>query len=236
MKKELKITNLFQKIKSILKGCGYYILGAICVILLVLLTIVIKRHPKEITITRDNLDLLKKTDSITDLNGEYWRRIEGITIDLREAKLRNDSLARALKLKPKTIKGQDIYVSKTDTVFNDLKTIYVTSDSTYRISKKDGYVDITAIVGKNTGSIQYKGYDTLTRVEVVKNPLIGRSKRYVYLHNASPYNKIGAGMSYVTKEKDVWLSIGPSIQYNPLQNTKVTVGVSVQIPIIKFKR
>jgi hypothetical protein len=202
--------------------------------------LILWRKPDKVTyITKDNLDLLRKSDSLRDLAGHRWAVISAITVEKLEAQARADSMAKLLRIKPKYIKGQDIYISKTDTIWTKLPSTIMYSteykDTVYKVEKNDPYISVVAIAGKLGGTISVKSTDTLTRVEVIRNPLIGRTTRKVYLRNSSPYNKITEGMSYTVKEKTAFLTIGPAIGYDFI-GKRPSVGVSIQYPLIKFKR
>lgn len=229
-----KTSNSWRKFKIFFKKNIYILFFILCFLLLFFVFVVWRKPAKVTYITRDNLDLVKKTDSLEDIAGRRWAVIKAITVSKEEAIARNDSLARMLKLKPKFIKGQDIYITKTDTIFEHLPVVYLQKDSTYKIEKKDGWIDVVAVIGKTQGYISVSGLDTITRVEEVKNPLIGRTTRKIYLRNASPYNKITEGMSFTVKEKIPCLTIGPFVGVT--YNGKITAGISIQYPIVIFKK
>lgn len=221
--------------KTVLYKYKDYILFGVVVILSLLMYF--RRSHDIIAISPLNQDLIQQVKTLKDANGKSLAQIEQIVISEQEAKLRADSLAKALKIKPKYIKGQDYYTTKVDTFFSVVTSpVYLPSgDTAYKVEKHDAYVDIEAIAGKSTGTISYRSKDTITRVETIKNPLIGSTKRTITLRSANPYNTIVDGYSWSVKEKEVWLAIGPSVQYNPFTK-KVDIGVSIQIPIFKLKR
>lgn len=233
-----KALVLWPKVKQFWNRYKVVILCILCLILFFFL--IRKRDPEIRVITKDNLDLLKKVEYLEDKNKNLWAEVKQIVVSKEEADIRNDSLAKALKIKPKFIKGQDIYVFKHDTTFITTSTTVIRGkDTAYKVEKHDPYVDIVAVAGRDSGSINYSSRDTLTAIHVVKNPLIGRTTRTTYINNKSPYNRIVEGASFTTKEKKVWLSIGPSahLNYNPFtQRVSGGIGISIQKPIIQFKR
>lgn len=223
--------SLKTKINNFFRNYSHWLL--IIILLYLLFT---SRNPV-IEVSSDNKELLRAVDYLKDRNEKIYAKLETEILEKSEALKRADSLAKVLKIKPKHIRGKDVLVQTTDTVFRDLPAdiIYREKDTAYQITKKDEYVDIQATVGPRGGEIKYSSIDTLTLVHTVKTPLIGRTKRNLLINNSNPYNKVTKGNSWVVKEKEAWLTIGPSIQYNPFNN-QLTVGISVQVPIIKFKK
>lgn len=170
-----------------------------------------------------------------DINGKLVAMIKQKDISESNMKQLADSLAKALKVKPKYIKGIDTYNSTIEIEYRDTSsTVLIGKDTAYKIEKHDPYVDIIAIAGKDSGSISLKMRDTLTRVEKVKNPLIGRTTREVLLRNASPYTTIQSGYSYTIKEKKVILGVGPYVGID--FRGQPSFGISIQFPIIQIKR
>ncbi len=195
------------------------------------------RKPEIIIKTKDNPRTLAELRQIKDENGKLHSIIEQKTISEAHKDVIIDTLAKALHLKPKEIKGEDVYVLRTDTVFKTT-TKYVDSTKDkpyYTTTYKDRWLEIKAVAGRDTSNITFKQYDTIHRVEIVKNPLIGRTKREIRIYNDNPHSKLTHGYSWTVKEASTYLSVGPSIQYNPFTK-KLDVGISVQVPIIKFKR
>lgn len=212
----------------------------IAIVVIFVLVIILWRKPRHNPGSVEDRITVEQLDQLKDKNGFLWTLVKQKTIELDQASKDKDSLASALKIKPKWIKGRDVYISKADTIWKNLPTVVMydtlNKDTMYVVTKKDAWVDIEAKASKKGGTISYSSIDTLNRVVVTKNPLFGRSTTTVYMNNANPYNTIKQGYSYIIKQKEVFLTIGPSISYNPLQKSPVTIGISLQYPIIKFKR
>ena len=173
---------------------------------------------------------------LLDRNKLLYSELQSVRIESTNFKKQVDSLANALKLKPKVIQGEDRYIFETDTVFTVVpQIVYLGKDTVYRVSKQDNWVNITAYAGRNAGSISYSSVDTLIRVETSKTNIFGKTKDIVYLRNTNPYNNIKAGFSYTKVQKRAYLSLGPSVNYDPFMN-KFTVGVSLQYPLIQLKK
>ena len=145
-----------------------------------------------------------------------------------------DSLTKALRISRNNVQSVDHYITKDSIVYRDNISYIPSADSTI-IARKDNYVDILA-VGKPQGSyIRYSAIDTITRIEAHYNPLFKRAFTDVYLRNSNPNATITNGSSFTIKEKRAWLTIGPSVQYSPFNNT-FAVGISAQMPLITFKK
>lgn len=171
-----------------------------------------------------------------DINGKEHSAIPTQVLDLSDTQHKRiiDSLAKIIKVKDSQIKGLEQYVSRIDTTFVTKSTpVYIGKDTAYKVSKVDAWVNIEAIAGKDTGSIHFSAIDTLTRTEVHKTPLIGKSKTYVDLTNASPYVHVVEGYSFHTVDRQATITIGPYVGYDPIAK-KPSVGISIQYPIIKL--
>lgn len=223
----------WERLERFISNKRDVILAMTCIILFLY---IMMRQPR--VIVQPNSSGLSELQHYKDENGKLHSVIQQQQVDFNaEKKVYTDSLAKVLKVKPKQIKGVDNIVVETDTLFYPLATkpIIRYKDTAYMVVKEDPWIDIVAIAGKDTGSISFKSIDTITRIEIVKNPIIGRSTRIINLSNTNPYNKINQGSSFVVREKQVWLTIGPSVQYSPFSQ-RVSVGISAQVPIIKLKR
>lgn len=238
--------SFLQKVKSSktyiwAKNHQGLLLGGLIVILIIIIIFLWNRDTtKYVPIDPQNHDLLEAIKVKKDENGKLWAELRARVVSEAEARARADSMAKALGIKPKYIKGQDMYVYSFDTVYKNIPTTRVITkykDTAYQVERHDAWNDIVAVAGKNTGSIQHSSRDTLWRVETVKSPLIGKTTRTTLIRNANPSNKIVEGFSYSVKEKDVWLAIGPSagVTFDG-KGFKPYIGIGVTIPIIKFRR
>jgi hypothetical protein len=171
-----------------------------------------------------------------DRNGKLYNELQVVKIDNANYKYQVDSLAKALKLKPKVIQGEDRYIIGTDTVFYEKSyPVLVYKDTAWQVQKVDNYVNILATAGRNTGTIVYSSVDTLVRVETTKTNLFGKTTEKVYIRNTNPYNSIKSGFSYSKVQKRAYLSLGPSVNYDPFMN-RFSIGVSLQYPLIQLKK
>lgn len=182
-----------------------------------------------------------KFDSVKylrDENGKLYSKLQQYIITLDNAQGTIDSLGIALNIKPKYIKGVDRTIETIDTVFSKLpaEIVIKNGDTVYRVEKHDPWIDAIATVGKDSGSMSFSLTDTTTRVIVQETPLIGRGRSWVYLGHTNPYIETKEGYSFEIKDKEPWLVFGPSISYNPFSASKVTIGISATIPLIKLKR
>lgn len=230
-----------NSLKSFLKNNWGICLGILCVLLLIVgvfrgcLNVKAPKNVQQV----DTALSLHKVDTFRDKNDKLFAQVEQQVYTQAQVSHLLDSVAKALGVKVKYIQGADKYTVQVDTVYRDLpvKRIYVLSanDTAYRVEKHDGWNDIIAVAGPDSGSIVYRSRDTITRYEMVKTPIIGATKRYIYLNNANPYNKIESGASFTIKEKQTWLSVGPYIGYDPFLN-KASIGIGVMFPIFNLKK
>src|ERR1700743_3325449 len=77
----------------------------------ILIYFVVKK-PKTVLIPTDNPVQLQQVQQFRDENGKLYAQISQQVLELSQAKAYNDSLAKALKLKPKYIQGVDIITTK----------------------------------------------------------------------------------------------------------------------------
>lgn len=227
--------NLKEKIEA---SWVYKYRGAILFMICLVLAYLAFKKPKTITIVSDNPVQLKKVDSMRDANGKLYAVVTQQVLEIAQVKAYTDSLAKALKLKPKYIQGVDKIVTKDSVVYKDLPSkplLQANGDTAYAVSFNDAWTDITAVVGKDTGTILYESRDTLTRVDVVENHLFKPTTHTIYMGNANPHNEVKEGASFSIKEKRAWLSVGPYIGYDPFQK-KASIGISAQLPIFQFKK
>lgn len=209
------------------------VLGVICLLFLGYIIYLLNR-----TEPSDDLAVataIKEAKYYKDANGRLVAKIQQQQLSENNMKKAVDSLAKALKVKPKYIQGQHTITTEIDTQFVE-KTIPVPygKDTAYKVIKKDDWVDIEAVAGKDTGSIKLSIRDTISVTEVVKNPLIGRTTREILIRNANPYNITKSGYSYRIREKKTVISIGPYLGID--FRGKPSVGIAAQFPIINIKR
>lgn len=195
--------------------------------------------PKTETVQVENPLLLRQVDSFRDINGRLYAKLEERVYTQTQVSHLLDSVAKSLGIRVKTIKGVERVVYQTDTIYKNLpsRPIFIVSnrDTAYQVERHDGWNDIIATAGRDSGSIVFRSRDTLTRIEITKSPLIGSTKRYIYLTNTNPSMQIKEGASFTIKEKQPWISIGPYIGYDPFSN-RPSIGIGVQFPIITLKR
>lgn len=186
-----------------------------------------------------NTKVIPEVEQIKDINDKTAALLQQYNIERINNEELIDSLANALRLKPKQIKGVDNYITEIDTIWRE-KVVYIPAptelDSTI-IRRTDDYVDILA-VGKPKG-ISYINFkltpDTLTRVLVNKNPLFGRPSTEVYLRHSNPYFQTPKGNSFTIDQKQPLFSIGISVGYDVIGN-RMSIGPTISKPIKTFYR
>lgn len=214
----------------------YLIYVGICAFTVLFMYLFMRPRSTE-TLTQDP-SLIPPAEVFTDKNGNQAALMKQYVSSLENSKMLIDSLSRALKIKPKQIKGVDRVVIDLDTVWKD-SVIYVPykveSDSTV-ISRKDAYIDILA-VGKKKGSYIRLDItpDTLSRVEIRKNQFLRPPRTEIVLRHSNPYMNTTQGSSFVVENRKPWFSIGISAGYDVINN-KISLGPTVTVPIKTFYR
>lgn len=169
---------------------------------------------------------------------ELAKIIEVKQFESEQYKQRIDSLAKVLAVKPRFIKGQDSYISVTeiDTLLVT-KPVYVEKwrDSAYKFNFDDSWTKIAGTVGKYGADIRYSAIDTLSRVKYSRTNIFGKTENLIYLRNGNPNTKFTKGYAWEEREKRVWLTIGPAVYVDPFAG-RIGLGVSVQYPLLQFKR
>jgi len=203
------------------------------------------QKPKGITTQVTNPLQLKQVDSMRDINGKLYAQIAQQVYQLSQIKTYSDSLAKALKLKPKYIQGVDQIAEHDSIIYKEEPIVKDTTSEggeVYTIEDHDAWSDVVATINarQDSASIKYSSRDTLTRVQVVNtHTLLGLeyapTTYSILIHNANPHNIIQEGASFQVAEKRTFLTIGPDLQYNPFTN-KLNLGISVQYPILQFKK
>lgn len=199
-----------------------------------------KKGPKIKIIEKDNTSLIEELNQYKDLNGNLVSKITQLEFSKKEVESRVDSIAKELKLSKGKIITVDHYHTSVDTQFYPKPIpVYKDKDTLYKVTQKDEWLLVEAVAGKDTGYIHLQLTDELDRIEEYKPGFLGLfPKTNIYLRSKSPYINYSKGYSFTVKEKTTFLTIGPSIQYNlvgPYKN-KTSVGVSIQIPLIKIKK
>jgi len=153
-------------------------------------------------------------------------------------KKERDSLAYLLKIKPKWIKGATTVTNKIDTQFVE-KVVTITdpvdSSETFVAEHHDPWIDISARLGRDFGTIKVVARDSPYIVYTERRPFLGKVKSEVRVFSSSPYIQQGTGYSYTVKPKKLLLTAGPGIGYDPFSR-KVTFNFSVQVPVLKIYR
>ena len=186
--------------------------------------------PTPLPVIDNNIEEVK---TLRDRNNNLVAVIEQKSIEIVEKSHIVDSLAHALKLKPKHIKGLDREVTVLDTVWRD-SIIYISGPDSTVISRRDRWVSILAVAKPNERYIDFRlAPDTLTRVKVVKNPIFGRETTQNYLIHSNPYFKTTHGDSYEERQKRAIFNLSVSIGYDPFQR-RFFGGPTIGVPIKTF--
>lgn len=180
------------------------------------------KNSKDISLLKQQYNYQIK--QIEDKNKNIYSQLQQIQVYSNQIVKERDSLAHLLSLKPKNIKEITTINQRVDTV------IHVRKD-TVIIPKT---VDTTIHIVLDT-SVNLSFKDTLTYIQYFKPHLFSPDEYLVYIRNSNPAIHIESGSSIVVREKRVWLTIGPSLQYNPF-TSRLEPGISIQIPLIKLYR
>ncbi len=227
-----KLILLYQNNKTLVLTITKYLF---IVVATLLLTKWLCNSPIPGPVIENNIEEVK---TLRDRNNKLVAVIEEKNLDIARNTQLLDSLAYALRIKPKYIKGVDREVTKLDTVW-EKDVVYIPGvnlkDSTV-IKYKDEYVNILA-VGKEPSSRSYIKFgltsDTTYRVKIYKNPLFGRPISQTYVVHSNPYFQTTHGDSYQEKERRAILTFSLSLGYDPFQK-KFFGGPTIGVPIKTF--
>lgn len=168
--------------------------------------------------------LLSQTKELKDKNDKLYKQIQQIQIQSTDIIRERDSLLDALKLKSKNVQTVTVFKQKIDTIIKIRKDTLIQPQT---ITKPTYIVFDT--------SIDIHIDDTLYYVEHTIHHLFKPDEHVVDVRNTSPAVEITEGNSFTLKEKPIWFTIGPSLQYNPF-NGRVEPGISIQIPLFKIRK
>ena len=130
---------------NVTKYVGAALFVALCLTTGFLLWKRIWSGPKRDSVQIENPLLLKQVDSLRDINGQLYAKLEQKVYTQAQVTHLLDSVAKALGIRVKTIKGIDRVSIQVDTVYRNLpvKRIYVyKGDSAYKVERHDGWNDI----------------------------------------------------------------------------------------------
>ena len=225
-----KIKEYYQKNKYEVQLSGFLIGTAIIIILL------IRFLPQPAP--TDNTRVIPPVQKIY-IKGEPYAVVNQEEISKRDHII--DSLSKALKVKPKQIKGVDRIVTRIDTVLVDGVITEESSDSIV-ITKEDAHVFIQAVKRKSDSAyINFRlTPDTMDIVSVHKDPLFGRGYTKLMIHHTNKYFETTHGSSYRVQDRKVLFNITGSAGYNFI-NKQVYIGVGItpeflRIPIYRRQK
>lgn len=221
--------------KQDIKSIAIEVLSVAVIVLFLVLKFRKDEAPKIVYVnTTNQLDTLPAEK---DANGQLYELLNEVTLSRDQLQAQVDSLSKALKISKSIV--QTVTQIKTVTEVKD-SAIQVLVDKhdneTFAFSDAYATMDVT-IDSLKKAKFFLETVDTLTLTETLKKPflgLFGSTEHNIYIRNQNPYNHVVAGNSYTVKEKQIWLTIGPSIEYDPITK-KIDWGISVQYPLIKLK-
>lgn len=167
-----------------------------------------------------------------DKNGNQYSQIPVENIEKKQLNSIIDSLKLSLKNKGK-IEQITIAPIKIDTFIKEIP-VYL-KDGVIHFEYSDNYLTLKGEHDSNKLNIYYQSKDTISFITHTKNPLFKKRTTYVDVVNRNPYNHINVETSLQIREKKSVLVLGPSIQYNPLQNN-FSVGISLTYNLLSFKK
>lgn len=159
------------------------------------------------------------------------------TIELNKIEidgLKNDKEIQATKIaKLDKLLAKIKITTKVDTFFKTKS--FIDSNFNFYAEKKDEWIKLSVKGNKDSAIFKYSSIDTIVYVEYIKRNIFKSNEHIVDIKNTNPYNKINTGSSFKIKETTTYLSAGPQIGWNPI-NQKLYIGIGVQfnlIPLIK---
>lgn len=240
----MNLQNLFSDSKKVVNYIWVHREAVLIVMIAILLFLLLHRKPiPSSTVVQDplTLDSLKQQ---RDLNGKLYTIIAQKIVESNAQGHLMDSLAKALKLKLKTIDGATIIIHKTDTFFRDtgrIKLVLISGDTAHVVQKHDAWIDISAYAFLNPNkfakdSISFKFRDSLYFIETHKTHLFTPTEYQMIVKSANPYVQSIQGASYRIREKKPWLTLMVGGGYNLLPVTTWSLGAYIGYPILSLKR
>lgn len=204
------------------KYLKYFLLGGqiLFVILLIIGFFYIKKTNTNYKSQLQNT--LQKLNQYKDINNQLYEKLNQQYVSINQMKSINDSLASALKIKNKNIVSSTTITQKIDTV------IQIKHDTTFQIKDTPFHYIFDT-------SFYFSINDTLHFLQQLKSHLFKPDEYTLYIKNTSPYVHITSGNSYILYQKKPIFTMGPALLVDPF-NGKVSVGISIQIPLIKINR
>jgi hypothetical protein len=209
----------------------------LCVIVIVLFLIIKYRstEPKVVYVnTTNQLDSLPQKK---DENGQIYELLNEVALNRDQLQTQVDSLSKALKVAKSDVRTVTNVVTKTVVKDSNI-AVQTPKVNIHSFVFLDKYVDLSVLMNDTTDKAEFSlsTIDTLSILETLHKPFLGlgQTTHEIYLRNKNPYNHINDGNSYTVKEKPIFITIGPDIQYNPFTN-KISIGISIQKPLIKIR-
>lgn len=243
--------NLTTVLSSAKKGAAFLwinreiVMGVSIVVLIALLL----HRPPTVTNTVKIIDplTLQQLNEQKDINGKLYVTIQQSILEKNQLGKLADSLAKALKIKPKFIIGATIVKVKIDTQYRDTgstKIVVVNGDSIHLVQHHDPWLDITAFAYTNPKNwhldhIDFHLTDSLYFIQTYKAPFLGFIGRPIYeviVKSANQSSHIIAGSSFTVRQKVPWLILGLGGGYQLLPVQSYSLGIYVVTPIISLKR
>lgn len=174
----------------------------------------------------------KESVQYKDYKGNQYSQIVTEDVEKKQLKKTVDSLQLSLKNKGR-IKQIVTTTVITDTFIKEVP-VYL-KDGTFRFNYNDNYLTLKGEHDSNKLNIEYRSKDTISFITHTKKPLFKKRIYYVDVVNRNPYNNINVEQSLQIREKKSVIVLGPSLQYNPLQNN-FSVGISLTYNLLSFKK
>jgi hypothetical protein len=241
----MNLTNINTSVKGVFASIWKYREAFLIAAIAILIYLLVHKSNLPPSATTGDPATLKALKETKDKNGQLEVTISQQLVEKNQLGHTIDSLAKALKIKPRFIQGATIYITKIDTQYRDtgrIKLVVIGKDTVHIVQQHDHWVDISAFAYTNPkyynlDHIDYQSRDSLWMVESYKNPLFGRPTYDVTLRSSNPYNHIIAGSSIKVREKVPWLVVGAGIMYQPFPvGTPWNVGIFAGYPIFTLKR
>ena len=242
----MNLTNVNNSIKTGIAFVWKYREGVLIIAIGILIFLLLHKPGVSPSTGTDpaTLQALKETK---DKNGKLEVTIQQNQVEKGQLGHTIDSLAAALKIKPKFIQGVTIFITKIDTIFKDTgsvktKIVIIGQDTVHVVQQHNAWVDISAFAYTNPKKydldhINYQSRDSLWVVESYKNKLFKPTEYDITIRSSNPYNHIISGSSVKVREKKPWLVFGAGLMYQPFPvGIPWNVGIFVGYPIFTLKR
>ncbi len=112
--------NWLKKVKDIIIKHKNAFIVVLIAILSLIIVLQYNRGPEVKVIQKENSDIRDSTTVLNDINEKKYAKMVQLILTNEEKDRRIDSLAKALRVKPKFVTGASEYITKTEVIYKDI--------------------------------------------------------------------------------------------------------------------